>query len=94
MVRAPGAVPEGPGFKPQSGRSFLWVVSTGVAHWHAVKHLLRYLKGTADYSITYAPDSSRSELFRTYSDAVHGGCKDTGCSTGGYLVKIGIGAVS
>ena len=66
----------------------------GLAHWQAVKHLLRYLKGTADYSITYAPDSSRSELFRTYSDAVHGGCKDTGCSTGGYLVKIGIGAVS
>ena len=27
MVRAPGAVPEGPGFKPQSGCSFLWVVS-------------------------------------------------------------------
>jgi len=69
-------------------------LNPGIAHWHAVKHLLRYLKGTADYSITYAPDSSRSELFRTYSDAVHGGCKDTGCSTGGYLVKIGIGAVS
>jgi len=35
----------------------------GVAHWHAVKHLLCYLKGTADYSITYARDPSRSELF-------------------------------
>jgi len=66
----------------------------GIAHWHAVKHLLRYLKGTADYSITYAPDFSSSELFRTYSDAVHGGCKDTGYSTRGYLVKIGTGTVS
>jgi hypothetical protein len=28
----------------------------GIVHWHAVKHLLHYLKGTADYSITYAPD--------------------------------------
>ena len=65
-----------------------------MAHWHAVKHLLRYLNGTADYSITYAPDSSSSELFSTYSDADQGGCKDTGHSTGGYLVKIGTGAVS
>jgi len=66
----------------------------GIAHWHAVKHLLRYLKGTADYSITYAPDPSSSELFSRYSDADHSGCKDTGRSTGGYLVKIGTGAVS
>jgi hypothetical protein len=66
----------------------------GIIHWHAVKHLLHYLKATADYSITYAPDPSSSELFSTFSDADHGGCKDTGCSTGGYLVKIGSGAVS
>jgi hypothetical protein len=31
----------------------------GIVHWHAVKHLLCYLKGTADYSITYAPDQIR-----------------------------------
>jgi hypothetical protein len=61
----------------------------GIIHWHAVKHLLHYLEGTADYSITYAPDPSSSELFNTFSDADHGGCKDTGCFTGGYLVKIG-----
>ena len=52
------------------------------------------LKGTADYSITYAPDPSSSELFSTYSDADHDGCKDAGRSTGGYLVNIGTGAVS
>jgi hypothetical protein len=45
----------------------------GIVHWHAVKHLLCYLKGTADYSITYAPDPSSSELFSTFSDADHGG---------------------
>jgi len=35
-----------------------------------------------------------SELFSTFSDADHGGCKDTGRSTGGYLVEIGSGVVS
>jgi len=42
----------------------------------------------------YPPDPSSSELFSTYSDADHGGCKDIGWSTGGYLVKIGSGVVS
>jgi hypothetical protein len=34
-----------------------------------------------------------SQLFTTYSDN-HGGCKDTGHSTGAYIVKIGTGVVS
>ncbi|KIK73558.1 hypothetical protein PAXRUDRAFT_20723 [Paxillus rubicundulus Ve08.2h10] len=39
----------------------------------------------------YAPDPNSSELFTTFSDADHGGCKDTGRSTGAYTVKIGTG---
>ena len=66
----------------------------GWVHWLAVKHLLRYIKGTIDYSITYSPDPSQPETFITFSDADHGGCKDTGRSTGGYVVKMGTGAVS
>jgi hypothetical protein len=34
----------------------------GVAHWHAIKHLLRYIKGTMAYAITYAPDPSMCPL--------------------------------
>jgi len=68
--------------------------SPGVAHWNAVKHLFCYIKGTMDYGITYASDASSSELFIIYSDVNYGGCKDTGCSTGSYVVKIGTGAVS
>ena len=66
----------------------------GWVHWLAVKHLMGYIRGTLDHSLTYSPDPSCSEPFLTYSDADHGGCKDSGRSTGGYVVKIGSGAVS
>ena len=62
-------------------------------HWKAVKHLFKYLQGTKDYDLVYKPDGEQ-ELFITYSDSNHGACKDTGRSTGGYVVKIGTGAVS
>jgi hypothetical protein len=65
----------------------------GFSHWQAAKHLLRYLKGTAHYRIVYQP-SLHPEPFITYSDADHGGNPDNGKSTGGYVVKIGTGAVS
>jgi transposase InsO family protein len=65
----------------------------GPAHWQAAKHVLRYLKGTMDYKIAYQPSDS-PEPFITYSDADHGGNPDNGKSTGGYVVKIGSGAVS
>ncbi len=65
----------------------------GIAHWKAVKHLFRYIKGTMDLKLVYRPDNS-SELFTSYTDADHGGCKDTGRSTGGYLIKMGTGAIS
>jgi len=66
----------------------------GLAHWAAVKHLFRYLKGTLDYKLTYMPDKNSSSLFTTYSDADHAGCKDSRRSTGAYVVKMGTGAVS
>ena len=65
----------------------------GLPHWQAAKHVLRYLKGTIDLKLTYQPSNS-SQLFITYSDADHGGNPDNGKSTGGYVVKIGSGAVS
>jgi len=55
--------------------------------------MLCYLKGTVDHKIVYLP-STLSELFITYSDSDHGGNPDNGRSTGGYVVKIGTGAVS
>ena len=66
----------------------------GVQHWKAVKHLFRYLRGTVDLKLTYRPAQPADAPFVTYSDADHGGNKDNGRSTGGYLVCIGSGAVS
>ena len=65
----------------------------GLAHWQAVKHVLCYLKGTSDHKLTYRP-SDAPEPFITYSDADHSRNLDNGRSTGGYVVKIGTGAVS
>ena len=66
----------------------------GMAHWKAVKHLFRYLQGTKEMRLEYGPDTSLGDdIFATYSDADHGGDKDCGKSTSGYLVKIGLGMV-
>ena len=66
----------------------------GVAHWNMIKHLFQYIRGTTDYAITYSPDPSMPQLFTTYLNTNHGGCKDTGRSTGAYIVKIGTGVIS
>ncbi|KAJ3493262.1 hypothetical protein NMY22_g20234 [Coprinellus aureogranulatus] len=56
----------------------------GPKHWAALKHLLRYLKGTADYKLTYKGDGA-TVRFDTYCDSSHGDCIDTGRSTGAYV---------
>ena len=65
----------------------------GLEHWKAVKHLLRYLKGSLDYKLVYSPTDS-SQLFVTYTDADHGGNPDNGRSTGGYTIIMEGAAVS
>jgi hypothetical protein len=66
----------------------------GPAHWKAVKHLFRYLRGFVDYRLTYTPNPSSLQLFTTYSAAEHGGNPDNGRSTSTYVIKMGTGAVS
>src|SRR6201992_3423355 len=68
----------------------------GVAHWNAVKHLFRYLKGTLDWELVFTPDKdfSLQDPFQAFTDSDHGGDKDTGKSTGAYIIKMGSGAIS
>jgi hypothetical protein len=72
----------------------LFMSKLGPAHRKAAKHLFRYLCGSVDYRLTYAPNPSSSQHFTMYSDADHGGNPDNGCSTSAYIVKMGTGAVS
>jgi hypothetical protein len=68
----------------------------GIAHWNAVKHLFRYLKGTMDLELVYTPGDSFNlqDPFQAFSDADHGGDKTTGRSTGAWVIMMGTGAIS
>ena len=62
-------------------------------HWVGVKRILRYLKGTMDYGLSFSSDGVGDKLFG-YSDADWAGDVDTRRSTSGYVFKIGDAAVS
>jgi Reverse transcriptase (RNA-dependent DNA polymerase)/gag-polypeptide of LTR copia-type/GAG-pre-integrase domain len=64
----------------------------GKEHWSAVKRVLRYLKATKDYKLSYSPSASE-EIFITHSDADLGGNVDNARSTAGFAMTVGGGAV-
>ncbi|PKA55473.1 putative mitochondrial protein [Apostasia shenzhenica] len=53
-------------------------------HFHAVKRILRYIKGTLDYGLIICP-SSLAQLV-AYSDGDWASCPDTCRSTSGYCI--------
>lgn len=76
----------------------------GRAHWSALKHLLRYLRGTIDFKLTYGglsgSDSSRSTSSALgsplvgYSDSDWGSDPNDRRSISGYVFQLAGGAVS
>jgi hypothetical protein len=68
------------------------------AHWAAVKGVLRYLKGTADFGITYGSKTAHSgELGSSllgFGDANYAGDLDTRRSTTGFVFTLAGGAIS
>ena len=62
-------------------------------HFLAVKCLLRYVKGTLHFGLTFHPSDAPGTLI-AYSDANWAGCPDTRRSTSGYSIYLGDNLVS
>lgn len=69
-----------------------YLSNPGVDHWNAAKRVMRYLKRTKDYMLTYRR-SDRLEIIG-YSDSDFAGCQDTKRSTSGYVFKLAEGVIS
>ena len=54
----------------------------GFAHWQAAKHVLRYLRGTADVGITFVKCNDTG--LNGYKDSAYVSCKD------GFLLQYGL----
>ena len=64
----------------------------GFAHWQAAKHVLRYLRGTADVGITFMKCDDTGLNGYTVSD--NASCKDDRRSVTGFCFNVGSGAIS
>src|ERR1700678_2092181 len=64
----------------------------GIEHWNALMHIIGYIKNTMDYGLTYTRGHGLSP--HAYVDADFGGCKDTRCSTSGYVFMMAGGPVA
>lgn len=56
------------------------------AHWNAIKRIIKYLKGTINYSLVYKAGNNWKEII-TFSDADFAGDMQTRRSMSGYIVK-------
>lgn len=64
----------------------------GQAHWLAVKRILRYLKGTINYTIIY--NTGKYDQLTGYCDSDFAGDTDTSKSTSGYVFLFHGGPIS
>ena len=69
-----------------------YLSNPGMDHWKAAKRVMRYLKRTKYYMLTY----KRSDQLEItgYSDSDFAGCLDSLRSTSGYIFMLAGGAVS
>ena len=66
----------------------------GRSHWHAVKWILRYLKGTSDVGLLFERQGTTDQLCVGYVDSDYAGDLDERRSTTGYVFTIAGGPVS
>ena len=70
-----------------SGLLSSYLSNPGLAHWTVAKHVLRYLKYTSDFQLTFKHDPDCICLVG-YTDADYGGHLDTRRSTSGYCFRL------
>ena len=68
-----------------------YMSNPGRKHWEAVKHILRYLRGTKDARLTFG--SNNSTKVEGYTDSDYAGNTDNRKSTSGYVFTYGGGAI-
>jgi transposase InsO family protein len=67
-----------------------YMSNPGAVHWQALKHLLRYLKGTSQLGLYYDfGQQTEVQGLHGYSDASYADCPDTSKSTIGYVFYYG-----
>jgi hypothetical protein len=76
-----------------------FVSAPGQIHMQAIKHLLRYLKGTSELSLRYSKPKNSGPMDRTnvlwgFVDSDWAGCQDSRRSTSGYTLMLNGAAVS
>ena len=64
----------------------------GIDHWKAAKKVMRYLKGTKDYMLTFKRSDNLEVIGYIDSDFV--GCVDSRKSTFGYVYLLARAAIS
>ena len=70
-------------------------LNPGDLHWNTVKRIIRYLKGTQDYSLTLGgPLDTSLPLFTAYCDANFANSTDHSRSVSGCTMMIGYGCFS
>jgi len=73
------------------GRLSRYTSNPSREHWHAVKRVLKYLKETMNYCLTYSGDSS---ILEGYTDASWVTYVEDHASTSGWIFNLGGGAIS
>lgn len=73
------------------GRLSRYTSNPSKEHWHAVQRVLKYLKGTTDYCLTYDGNPS---VLEGYSDASWVSYSEDHASTSGWVFTLGGGAIA
>jgi len=73
-----------------------YMSNPGEAHWRALKHLLRYLKGTQDKGLyfDFGVQNPGVQGVHGYTDASYADCPDSGKSTVAYVFYLGSAIIS